>query len=112
MDRLPARNSKLRNQYYRYDKYVEQECAKGRAIRSIFEEIRSQGFSGSLTPFYDHYKYLSDGHRGYRSKDWKPATKNPQKDNRSELVPIKALTAMVDKAIRQKDMTEEEISTM
>ena len=112
MDRLPARNSKLRNQYYRYDKYVEQECAKGRAMSAIFEELKLQGFSGSLTPFYDHYKYLSDGHRGYRSKDWKPATKNPPKDNRSELVPIKALTAMVDKAIRQKDMTEEEISTM
>ena len=61
MERLPARNSKLRNQYYRYDKYVEQECAKGRSMSSIFEEIKSQGFSGSLTPFYDHYKYLSTG---------------------------------------------------
>ena len=36
----------------------------------------------------------------------------PPKDNWSELVPVKALTAMVDKAIRQKDMTEEEIDTM
>ena len=112
MEILPARNSKLRNQYYRYDKYVEQECAKGRPMRSVFEEIKSQGFSGSLTPFYDHYKYLSDGHRGYRPKGWKPATKNRPMDGRSELVPVKALTAIVDKAIRQKDMTEEEISTM
>ncbi len=112
MERLPARNSKLRNQYYRYDKYVEQECAKGRSMSSIFEEIKSQGFSGSLTPFYDHYKYLSDGHRGYRPKGWKPAMKNRPKDERSELVPIKALTAMVDKAIRQKDMTEEDTSTL
>ena len=112
MEILPARNSKLRNQYYRYDKYVEQECAKGRPMCSVFEEIKSQGFSGSLTPFYDHYKYLSDGHRGYRPKGWKPVTENHPKDNRSELVPIKALTAMVDKAIRQKDMTEEEIDTM
>ena len=112
MEILPARNSKLRNQYYRYDKYVEQECAKGRPMCSVFEEIKSQGFSGSLTPFYDHYKYLSDGHRGYRPKGWKPVTENHPKDNRSELIPIKALTAMVDKAIRQKDMTEEEIDTM
>jgi transposase len=112
MEILPARNSKLRNQYYRYDKYVEQECAKGRPMCSVFEEIKSQGFSGSLTPFYDHYKYLSDGHRGYRPKGWKPVTENHPKDNRSELVPIKALTTMVDKAIRQKDMTEEEIDTM
>ena len=112
MGRLPARNSKLRNQYYRYDKYVEQECAKGKSMSSIFEEIKSQGFGGSLSPFYEHYKYLSDGHRGYRSKDWKPAAKNRPRDERSELVPVKALTAMVDKAVRQKDMTEEEISTM
>ena len=34
------------------------------------------------------------------------------KDERSELVPIKALTAMIDKAIRQKDMTEEETATL
>ena len=112
MEILPARNSKLRNQYYRYDMYVEQECAKGRPMCSVFEEIKSQGFSGSLTPFYDHNKYLSDGHRGYRPKGWKPVTENPPKDNRSELVPVKALTTMVDKAIRQKDMTEEEIDTM
>jgi hypothetical protein len=112
MERLPARNSKLRNQYYRYDKYVEQECAKGRPMSSIFEEIKSQGFSGSLTPFYDHYKYLSDGHRGYRPNGWKPAAKNRPKDERSELVPIKVLTAMVDKGIRQKDMTEEETATL
>lgn len=58
---LPARNRKLRNQHYRYDKYVEQECAKGRPIRSVFEEIKSQGFSGSPTPFYDHDKYLLEG---------------------------------------------------
>jgi len=112
MEILPVRNSKLRNQYYRYDKYVEQECAKGRPMHSVFEEIKSQGFSGSRTPFYDHYKYLSDGHRGYRPKGWKPATENHPKDDRSELVPVKALTAMVDKAIRQKDMTEEETGTM
>lgn len=108
MERLPARNSKHRNLYYRYDKYVEQECAKGRTLRSVFEEIKSQGFSGSLTPFYDHYKYLSDGHRGYRPNGGRPGTKNRLFDERSELVPVKALTAMVEKSIRQKDMTEEE----
>lgn len=112
MEILPARNSKLRNQYYRYDKYVEEECAKGRTMRSIFTEIRSQGFCGSQTPFYEHYRYLSDEHRGYRSKGWKPATKHKPKDERSELVPIKALTAMVDNAVRQKNMKEEEAYTL
>ena len=54
-------NSKLRNEYYLYDRYVEQESAKGRALSSIFEELKTKGFSGSLSPFYDHYKYLSTG---------------------------------------------------
>lgn len=62
MESLPPRNSKLRNEYYQYDRYVEQESAKGRALSSVFEELKAKGFSGSLTPFYDHYKYLSDGH--------------------------------------------------
>lgn len=112
MERLPARNSKLRNQYYRYDKYVEQECAKGKSMSSIFEEIKLQGFCGSLTPFYDHYKYLSDGHRGYRPKGWIPTMKKRPKDERSELVPIKDLTSIANKTIRQKKMTEEEASTL
>lgn len=98
---LPARNGKAKRLYYRYDKYVEQEHAKGKALSSIFKEIRLQGFSGSMTRFYEHYKYLSDGHCGYRLRD-----------ERSELVPIKALAAMVDKAIREKRMSEEETSTL
>jgi hypothetical protein len=55
MESLPPRNSKLSNEYYLYDRYVEQENAKGRALSSIFEEINAKGFSGSLSPFYDHY---------------------------------------------------------
>ena len=33
--------------YYMYDSYVEQENAKGRALNSIFEELKAKGFSGS-----------------------------------------------------------------
>ena len=80
MESLPPRNSRLRNEYYLY---VEQESAKGRALSSIFGELKAKGFSGSLSPFYDHYKYLSDGHRGYRSKEWKPNKKDKPIDERS-----------------------------
>ena len=112
MESLPPRNSKLRNEYYLYDRYVEQENAKGRALSSIFEEIKAKGFSGSLSPFYDHYKYLSDGHRGYRPKGWKPDKKDKPIDERSVLVPIKSLTALIDKSIRNKGITADEQSTM
>ena len=92
MESLPPRNSKLRNEHYLYDRYVERESAKGRALSSIFEEIKTQGFSGSHTPFYAHYKYLSDGHRGYRPKGWKPDKKDKPMEERSALMPIKSLT--------------------
>ena len=91
---------------------MEQESVKGRALSSIFWELKAKGFSGSLSPFYDHYKYLSDGHRGYRSKGWKPDKKDKPIDERSALVPIKSLTALIDKSIRNKTMTTEEQSTM
>ena len=112
MEQLPPRNSKLRNEYYLYDRYVEQEIAKGKALSSIFWELKAKGFSGSHTPFYDHYKYLSDGHRGFRPKGWKPDKKDKPTDERSSLVPIKSLTALIDKSIRNKDMTTDELSIM
>ena len=105
MDSLPERNSKLRNEYYKYDAYVEQEAASGKPLCVIHQEICQMGFSGTLTPFYDHYKYLSDGHRGYRPKNWKPDPKKEKpKDNRSELLPIKSIASVIDTALKGKDM--------
>ena len=112
MEGLPQRNSKLRNEYYRYDAYVEQELKKGKALYVIHREITLMGFSGSLSPFYEHYKYLSDGHRGYRSKDWEPSTQNIRlKDNRSVLLPIKSIMSIIDIALKRKDMNESQQKT-
>jgi len=104
---LPPRNSTVRNEYYKYDAYVEQESAKGKALSTIFHEICSMGFSGSLSPFYDHYKYLSDGHRGFRPKPWKPETeKERPKDDRSELMPVKAISSIIDKSMKGSELDE------
>lgn len=107
MEGLPQRNSKLRNEYYRYDAYVEQESKKGKSLCTIHREITLMGFSGSLSPFYEHYKYLSNGHRGHRSKNRVPSPQNvkPQ-DNRSELLPIKSIMSIIDIALKRKDMNE------
>ena len=70
------------------------------------------GFSGSLTPFYDHYKYLSDGHRGYRPKNWKPDPKKEKpKDNRSELLPVKSIASVIDMALKGKKMDKSQQMT-
>ena len=112
MKGLPQRNSKLRNEYYKYDAYVEQESKKGKPLCIIHKEVTLMGFSGSLSPFYEHYKYLSDGHRGYRSKDWKPSTQNIKlQDNRSILLPIKSIMSIIDIALKHKDMNESQQKT-
>lgn len=67
MDTLPPRKPKCRNQYYKVDSYVEGKYAQGKPLSKIYADVGSQGFIGSRTPFYDYYRYLSDGHRGYRS---------------------------------------------
>jgi hypothetical protein len=112
MESLPGRNSKLRNEYYKYDAYVEQEAASGKSLNAIHQEICQMGFSGSLTPFYDHYKYLSDGHRGYRSKNWKPCPKKEKpQDDRSELLPVKSISSGIDKMLKGKDLDESQKKT-
>lgn len=112
MDSLPERNSKLRNEYYKYDAYVEQEAASGKPLCVIHREICKMGFPGTLTPFYDHYRYISDGHRGYRSKNWEP---NPKKekpqDSRSELLPVKSIGSVIDTALKGKDMDNSQLMT-
>lgn len=112
MESLPARNSTLRNEYYKYDTYVEQEAANGKALSAIFHEICSMGFSGSQTPFYDHYKYLSDGHRGFRPKSWKPEHgKERPKDDRSGLVPVKAISSIIDKSMKGYELDDNQKRT-
>ena len=112
MKGLPQRNYKLRNEYYKYDAYVEQESKKGKPLCIIHKEVTLMGFSGSLSPFYEHYKYLSDGHRGYRSKDWKLSTQNIKlQDNRSVLLQIKSIMSIIDIALKRKDMNESQQKT-
>ena len=112
MDSLPGMNSKLRNEYYKYDAYVEHEAASGKPLCVIHQEICQMGFSGSLTPFYDHYKYLSDGHRGYRSKNRKPDPKKEKpQDDRSELLPVKSISSVIDKMLKGIDLDESQKKT-
>lgn len=113
MASLPRRNSKLRNEYYRYDAYVEKEAATGKALSTIHQEICEMGFTGSLTPFYDHYKYLSDGHRGFRPKTWKPEPhKEKPKDSRSELMPVKGIASVIDRSMKDENMDEKQEHTL
>ena len=109
-DSLPKRSSKERHPYFLYDTYVEEEYRHGKDLKKIFLEIREQGFKGSLTPFYDHYHYLSDGHRGFRSKQKVEEMQKTPNTEREPLLPIRQIAHIVDKGIRKKKMHDKETS--
>ena len=110
MDILPERKSKCRNGYYKYDAYVEDEYAKGKNLTEIYQEIKLMGFKGSMSPYHYHYHYLSDGHRGYRSKKRKEemARKAGPMQKAEPVLPIKNLSIIVDREIRSKGHNKEQ----
>lgn len=107
---LPKRASKERHPYYLYDSYVEEEYKHGKDLHKIFLDLKSEGFQGASTPFYDHYRYLSDGHKGYRSKADVEKMKDTKVEKREPLLPIRQIAGIVDRSIRRKGMTSEEQS--
>ena len=109
-DTLSKRASKERLPYYLYDTYVEEEYRHGKDLHKIFLEIKEKGFPGSLTPFYDHYSYLSDGHHGYRSRKEVEKMKNTPRSDREPLLPIRQIAQIVDKSIRKKKMVKDEVT--
>ena len=93
-----------------YDSYVEGEYKHGKDLYKIFSDLKEKGFQGSSTPFYDHYRYLSDGHRGYRSKAAVEKMKESKVEKLEPLLPIRQIAGIVDKSIRRKGMIPEEQS--
>lgn len=108
----PKRVSKERNGYYQYDDYVESEHKKGKALSTIYNEIQMMGFRGSLSPINYHYRYLSDGRRGYKSKQ---KVKEMQKRaakvmalKREPLVPIRQIAHIVERSLRARVLDTKE----
>lgn len=99
---LPVRRSKVRNEYYKFDQYVENEYIKGKSLSQIYREIKSKGFTGSISPFHYHYSYLS------KQRIKKPkAVKNRPVDNREPLVPIKTISITTFKSIKGYRLNED-----
>ena len=107
-DNLPKRASKERLPYHQFDSYVEDEYRRGRDLRKIYMDIRENGFNGSLTPFYDHYRYLSDGHRGYRPKKEVERMQSNNSEKKEPLIPIRHIAHITDKSLRKRRMSQDE----
>ena len=107
-DSLLPRASKERHPYHLYDSYVEDEYRRGKDLLKIYHEIKGKGFKGSLTPFYDHYHYLSDGHRGSRPKDEVEQMRAFPGEKRTPLLPIRHIAHIAAKSIWNHKMSHEE----
>ena len=107
---LSKRAGKERLPYFLYDAYVEEAYRHGKDLRKIFLEIKKEGFPGTLTPFYDHYGYLSDGHHGYRSQHEVEKEEKAPRYDREPLLPIRHIAHIVDKSIRKKKMIQTEVA--
>lgn len=107
---LSKRAGKERLPYFLYDAYVEEAYRHGKDLRKIFLEIKKEGFPGTLTPFYDHYGYLSDGHHGYRSQHEVEKMEKAPRYDREPLLPIRHIAHIVDKSIRKKKMIQTEVA--
>ncbi len=87
---------------------MEEEYRHGKDLRKIFLKIKEEGFPGSLTPFYDHYRHLSDVHHGYRPKHEVEKMESAPSSGREPLLPIRQIAHIVDKSIRKKEMAQVE----
>lgn len=107
MESFPKKKSRSQNDHEKFDRYVETEIQKGKTMSDICLEICKMRFKGSRIPFYDHYRYLSDSHRGYRPNGYKPTKTGRIMDERSELLPIKTLTSVVFSYMSGKKLDDE-----
>lgn len=107
---------KPRLPYHQYSSYVENEYASGKDMCAIYREVKAQGFPGSRTPFFDHFKYLMDGHRGIRSKDERERMKRESESTDSTekivLPPAASIALTICKDISEKELDETEIETI
>lgn len=113
LQELPARKS--RNNYPLYDRYVEDGAANGKALKTLYVEICEMGFEGSLTPFYEHYNYLSNEVRKHKADRFKADRKVKPVDERSMIMSLKRISTIVENSIYQSKIDtsgEELIATL
>ncbi|MDN5554127.1 transposase [Prevotella sp.] len=101
-DKLQPWNSKHRNEYEEFDKYVEEQYAEKGELLPILHDLRDKGFTGSQTPFYDHYRYLRDGHRDNRAKPQKAPKPQQPRDDRPALISVKQIGVSIGNTIRNR----------
>lgn len=113
LESFPVPKGKPRHDYHLHRKYVEEQYARGVSLDKIRLDLWSMGFKVSKTPFHDHFRYLADGHRGYRSaKDTaameRAFDESPKEEKTVALPPVNQLAVMINKSALGKELTDYE----
>ena len=113
MESYPAPRRKFLGAAAPYAEFVEQQYVRGVSLEEIYRTLKSRGLRLGRTNFYNHFKYLSDGHRGYRpavqkarmEEDWQKGLSNIPFKPRPILPPVRQLANTVMKRVLEKDLT-------
>ena len=99
---LPARKSNAQVDFSMHEAYVETEYAKGRPLSKIFKDINKDGSYKSMGPYYRHFHYLSDGHRGPRKtgEQHVQAKRVAEVSHKEPLLPIHMMANIINRSVR------------
>ena len=117
LENFPVPKGKPRHDYHLHRKYVEEQYARGVSLDTIRQDLWSMGFKVGKTPFHDHFRYLADGHRGYRSAKDKADMErafdeSPKEGNTVALPPVNQLAVMINKSALGKELTDYECAVI
>lgn len=96
--------------------FVEERYARGISLDEIHRTLIDMGVSIGRSVFYAHFRYLSDGHRGYRpaaqkarmEEDWKRGLRPEVLEAHVSLPPVREVARTVMKDVLGKDLSENE----
>ena len=113
LDAFPVPKGKPRHRYHLHEKYVERQHVRGISLETIRKDLWSKEFKVSKTPFHDHFRYLTDGHRGHRpakdKADMEMASgQKTGEDAAVPLPPLAQLAVMINKSVLGKELTDYE----
>lgn len=99
-----------------YAGFVEQQYVRGVSLEEIYRTLKSKGLRLGRTNFHNHFRYLSDGHRGYRpavqkarmEEAWQKGVADTPYKPRPILPPVRQLAHTVMKRVLEKDLAAPE----
>jgi len=113
MEELPMRSHTARNPYHLYEERVTREYLEdGKSLQVIWMELVSEGVRFGNTPFYEHFKYLTAIKRktndGRFAEEKELKKKQLVAETKTPLLPPLAISMIMDKYIRGKDLKDSE----